>query len=88
MLLTAIVIIYVFPLIKKSTVDSRVFAVSNQFYLYIGKWMRRIAVAVFLLCVIWGCIVYFGWTTEKATLWFSGSGLVIIAAVALTSGRK
>ena len=81
MILTAIVVVYVFPLIKKSTVDSRVFAVSNQFYTYIGKWMRRIAVAVFLICVIWGAVVYFGWTTEKATLWFAGSGIVIIAAL-------
>lgn len=80
-LLTAIIVIYVFPLIKKTTVDSRVFAVSNQFYIYIGKWMRRIAVAIFLICVIWGCVVYFGWTTEKATLWFAGSGLLIIAAL-------
>jgi hypothetical protein len=80
-LLTAIVVLYVIPLIKKSTVDSRVFAVSNHFYLYIGKWMKRIAIAVFLICVIWGAIVYFGWTSEKATLWFAGSGIVIIAAL-------
>tara|TARA_Y100000592_G_C5468615_1_gene318117 strand:+ start:864 stop:1709 length:846 start_codon:yes stop_codon:yes gene_type:complete len=81
MILTAVVIVYVFPLIKKATVDSRVFAVSNQFYTYIGKWMQRITIAVFLLCVIWGAVIYFGWTTEKLTLWFAGSGLLIIAAL-------
>lgn len=81
MILTAIVLIYVFPLIKKATVDSRVFAVSNQFYTYIGKWMQRITLVVFLLCVIWGAIIYFGWTTEKVTLWFAGSGILIIAAL-------
>ena len=81
MILTAVVLIYVFPLIKKATVDSRVFAVSNQFYTYIGKWMQRITLAVFLLCVIWGAVIYFGWTTEKVTLWFAGSGILIIAAL-------
>lgn len=81
MILTAVVIVYVFPLIKKATVDSRVFAVSNQFYTYIGKWMQRITIAVFLLCVIWGAVIYFGWTTEKLTLWFAGSGLLIVAAL-------
>ncbi len=81
MILTAVVIVYIFPLIKKATVDSRVFAVSNQFYTYIGKWMQRITIAVFLLCVIWGAVIYFGWTTEKLTLWFAGSGLLIIAAL-------
>ena len=69
MILTAVVIVYIFPLIKKATVDSRVFAVSNQFYTYIGKWMQRITIAVFLLCVIWGAVIYFGWTTEKLTIW-------------------